>query len=66
MGDEKQIMIDGIKYLRPSDVPPNLTPLERAKTAAANIRIWADWLLQEGPAPKKSDVLTDASKETPE
>lgn len=47
----------------PEDVPPDITPLERARIAASNIRIWADWLLiQKGPAPEKSDNLMDASE----
>ena len=51
-----------VKYWRPAHVPPELEPLERARIAAANIRIWADWLLETGPALEKTDTLKDASR----
>lgn len=54
---------DEVFFWRPEEVPPELTPLERARIAALNVRMWCDWLLAgPGPAPKKG-VLTDASGE---
>lgn len=53
---------DDIRYTRPDDVPPELTPLERAVIAARQIRLWADWLLEIGPAPPKSDTLMQSTE----
>jgi hypothetical protein len=52
-----------LKYFRPDDVPPDLTPLERSVVAARNVRAWADWLLETGPMPPQSDTLTDVGPE---
>jgi hypothetical protein len=47
-------------YGNPEEVPGDLAPLERAIVAARQIRLWATWLLETGPAPPKSDELTEA------
>lgn len=54
---------DEIKYFRPEDVPRDLTPTERNIIAARNMRRWADFLLEEGPAPEKGDKLVDVVAE---
>jgi hypothetical protein len=53
---------DDVLYWRPEDIPPNLTPLERAMIVARNVRRWANFLLEEGPAPRVSDELTDVGE----
>ena len=47
------------RFWRPDDVPPDLTQVECSIIAARNVRAWADWLLQEGPAPERGDKLVD-------
>lgn len=53
-----------VDYYRPAEVPPDLTPLERALIAARQIRLWADWLLEVGPAPPQTGELTEATEAT--
>jgi hypothetical protein len=51
-------------WVNPDDLPPNISPLERAIIAARNIRLWTDWMLKEvGPAPEKGSELIDVGAE---
>jgi hypothetical protein len=61
--DDDMVRDGDVTYWKPDDVPPDLTPIERSIIAARNVRAWADWLLETGPAPAKTDALTDIGPE---
>jgi hypothetical protein len=54
---------EDVEFWRPDLVPPDLKPIERAIIAARNVRAWANWLLETGPAPEQSDDLKDVGRE---
>jgi hypothetical protein len=60
--EDRQRAIDR-EYNRPEDVPPDLTPLERAIIASRNVIRWAAWSLETGPAPEIGDKLVDVGPE---